>query len=253
MAHVEEMVSRQVMLSRLKRRLEEEGHRDAPAYVEGVAYGPCLLVSRERGSGGRQVAGLVGQRLGWWVFDREIVEEIAARCHVRQKLIESVDERVRSNWRKGWEGLVNGAGIPAEEYLLYLRQIILSLGHHGDVVIMGRGAQYLLPSRAALRARLVAPLEIRAERVAARERLPLGEARRQIEACDGERDEFIRRTFACDPHSPLNYDLVLNTGETSIEAAAEIVLSALGAKLGVRPGMSQARTGNPPIHAPASV
>lgn len=232
MTHVEAMVSRQVMLSELKRRLEAEGLRPAPVRVGGVVYGPCLLVSRECGSGGRQLAEQVGQQLGWWVIDREIVDEIAQRSHVRQRLVESVDERVRSRWTKGFGWLADGIGISPGEYLFQLRQVLLTLGHHGDVIIMGRGAHYILPSKGALRVLVVAPLDARVQRVAWREHLPMAEARRWVEVRDQERDEFIRRTFSRDPHAARDYDLVLNTGEIELEAGAEVVMAALHGKFG---------------------
>jgi hypothetical protein len=56
-------------------------------------YGPYVTVSREKGAGGNAVAKLVGKRLGWQVFDNEIVDEIAKKAHIRRQLIESLDER----------------------------------------------------------------------------------------------------------------------------------------------------------------
>ncbi len=232
MTHVETMVSRQVMLSELKRRLEEEGHRPAPALVDGVVYGPCLLVSRSCGSGGRSLAGVVGQRLGWWVVDREIVEEISVRSHVRTRLVESVDARVRSKWSSGVAWLAEGIGLSPSEYLEQLRQVILALGHHGDVVIMGRGAQYILPSRGMLRLRVVAPLEVRVQRIADREHVSVEQARRWVRVRDTERDEYLRRTFARDAACAEDYDVVVNTGELEMERAADVVVSALHAKFG---------------------
>jgi cytidylate kinase len=235
MTHVEELVSRQVVLSELKKRLEKEGQREAPVRVEDVAYGPCLLVSRQWGSQGQEVAQLVGHRLGWWVYDREIVEEIAQRSHLRRKLIEAVDEQVRSKFSRSLGRLAYGAGSMDDQYLFYLRQVILALGHHGDVVIMGRGAQFLLPPRAAVRVRVVAPLETRVRRLAQREGVSSAEAKRRIEDRDAKREEFIRHVFSADARSPFAYDLVLNTEEISVEAAAGIVLTALSQKLGVNP------------------
>ncbi|MFM1943197.1 MAG: hypothetical protein RI897_2179 [Verrucomicrobiota bacterium] len=232
MTHVETMVSRQVMLTELKRRLEEEGHRVAPAMVDGVVYGPCLLVSRSCGSGGRSLAGVVGQRLGWWVVDREIVEEIAVRSHVRARLVESVDARVRSKWTSGVAWLADGIGLSPGEYLQQLRQVILALGHHGDVVIMGRGAQYMLPSRGMLRLRVVAPLEVRVQRIVDREHLSVEQARRWVGVKDVERDEYLRRTFGRDAARAEDYDLVVNTGELELERAADVVVAALRGKFG---------------------
>jgi cytidylate kinase len=44
---------------------------------------------------------------------------------------------------------------------------------------------------------------------------------------------LIRRYFGHDVTDPLSHDLILNTAAISVEAAAEIVLTALQRKLGV--------------------
>jgi cytidylate kinase len=84
-----------------------------------------------------------------------------------------------------------------------------------------------------MRIRIVAPLGTRIERLSVNERLPVAEARAQIEKFDAEREAFARTWFQRESNSPLNYDLVLNTAELSLEAAADIAIGALENKLGV--------------------
>ena len=235
MAAVLKLLERQLGLWELKRRLTDVGQRPGRCLEGHVAYGPCLLISRQRGSGGSRVARLAGERLGWHVFDREVVDEIAKLAHVRQQLVESVDEETRSNWEETWRPELEPADIGCEEYLRCLRDVVLTLGHHGDVVILGRGAQYLLPAQCALRVRVVAPRALRVQRVADRDGAPLPKAEAHVEKFDADRAAFIQKSFQQDPNSPLNYDLVVNTGDITIEATTEMVLSALRHKLGVWP------------------
>jgi cytidylate kinase len=202
---------------------------------DGIAYGPCLLVSRECGSGGTRIARLAGARLGWQVFDREILDQIAQLAQVRKQLLGTVDENTRLAWDNGWQPELAPEDIGYEAYLRYLRQVVLTLGHHGDVVILGRGAQYLLPSRCSLRVRVVAPLEARIRRITQSDGLTAEEAHRYIQKFDADRTAFVRQSFQRDASSALNYDLVINMGEISLEAAVEMVVMALGHKLGIRP------------------
>lgn len=229
MSNIEQLVGTQIAVGELRRRLEPERLPNHGRRSE--AYGPCLVVSRECGSGGTSLAQLIGERLKWQVFDREIVEEVARSAHVRRQLIESVDERVRSAWSEFRHRLLEGEGIDRESYLHHLRQVILALGHHGNVIILGRGAVYILPPDCAVRVRLVAPLELRARRVAEREKIALNKAQRRVEQIDAGRAAFIRAAFGKDVNAAEDYDLVLNTGDLSLEAAAEIVLAKLQAKL----------------------
>jgi hypothetical protein len=235
MAAMLKLLERQLGLWELKRRLQDVGTQSGRCLEGGVAYGPCLLVSRERGSGGSRVAQLAGERLGWHVFDREIVDEIAQLAHVRQQLMESVDAETRAKWEDAWQPELRPEDIGCEEYLRWLRQVVLTLGHHGDVVNLGRGAQYLLPAQCALRVRVVAPFELRAGRVAASHKVPLAEAEAHVQEFDASRADFIKKCFQRDPNSTLDYDLTINTADIPVEAAVEMVLLAMRDKLGARP------------------
>jgi hypothetical protein len=235
MARLLNLIEKHTVLWELKRRLADLGQRPGRCLANGVAYGPCLLVSRERGSGGSAIARLAGERLGWQVFDREILDQIAHLAHVRLQLIGSVDEQTRSKLEGNWQPDLKPEDIGYETYLRYLRQVVLTLGHHGDVVMVGRGAQYLLPSQCALRVRVVSPLELRVHRVAEEAKLPEAQAQAEVEKFDAERASFVRICFGREASSPLNYDLVLNTGELSIKAAAGIVLLGLRDKLALAP------------------
>lgn len=193
-----------------------------------------MLISREKGAGGNTVARLVGKRLGWQVFDNEMVDEIAKQAHVRRQLIESLDERVQATI----QDIINQLLIPGEigesDYLSYLKQVVLALGHQGDVIIVGRGARFILPSRFGLDARVVAPIEARIRRIADKAHLSLAAARVEVEKTDRERVKAARDNFGHDVTDPLNHDLIINTAEMNGEAAAEVVITALQQKLGVQ-------------------
>ncbi len=107
----------------------------------GVMLPFTIAVSRETGTYGAAVAREVANRLGWPVYDRELLQRIADDMGVRHQLIESVDER-----QVGWlsECLAKGVfAVPAVNQVAYARQLVetlLSLATHGECVIVGRGA-----------------------------------------------------------------------------------------------------------------
>jgi len=234
MASMLKLLERQLGLWDLKRRLEDLGQRPGRCLERGVAYGPCLLVSRECGSGGGRVARLAAERLGWQLFDREILNEIAKLAEVRLQLLNSVDHQTRAQWGDHWRPEPEAGDLGGDAFLPYLRQVILALGHHGDVVILGRGSQYLLPERCCLRVRVVAPLEVRARRVADSDGLAFEDAVRHVENFDARRADFVRTAFLRDSASPLSYDFVINTADLHLPAACDMVMTALHDKLGVQ-------------------
>ena len=199
----------------------------------GAAFGPCLLISRECGTGSSELAAKLGSELGWNVFDSRIVDEIAKAAHVHQRLVQSVDESVHSHWERTWRELLL-EDLSDKQYVHHLGQVVTALSHQGNVVIVGRGAQYLLPSQCALRVRLVAPIESRIKRVAETENLSPEEARLKIKHVDAKRAAFIWRVFRKDFNASLNQDMVVNTGQISIDGVARIVCAALHEKLCVQ-------------------
>ena len=229
------LIEKQIAMSDIARRLNEKRAALPPGrYVSanGVGFGPYVLISRECGSGSSLMAEKIGKELGWNVFDSKIVDEIAKAGRVHQKLVQSVDEQVHSHWERTWRELLLDE-LTDKGYLHHLGQLVTALGHQGNVIIVGRGAQYMLPPQGALRVRLVAPLDARIKRIAELENLSPEEARIKIKQVDSKRAAFLWKVFRKDAGLPLNHDLVLNTGDISIDSAARIVLAALEEKLGV--------------------
>jgi hypothetical protein len=60
-----------------------------------------IAISRETGTYGAAIAREIGTRLGWPVYDRELLQRIADDIGVHRTLVESVDERqVRKRQRR---------------------------------------------------------------------------------------------------------------------------------------------------------
>jgi cytidylate kinase len=233
MSHILNLIEEQIRSANLRNRPAE--NRPQPGRFvtkEGAALGPCLLISRECGGGGTVLAQMAGERLGWNVFDSKIVDEIAQSAHVEQRLIKNVDEHIHSYWEQTWRGVLLG-DLAEERYFKHLRQILFALASQGNVVIVGRGAQFFFPAQCALRVRLVAPLEERVKRVAESTKLPHDQARLKIDQIDKERAFFCSKIFKIDGALPIYYDLIINTGQIDLRSATELVLAALEMKLGV--------------------
>ena len=231
MIDIEDMVRKQIALYQAYDIRRDREQRAGRGKEGKLSYGPYLLISREKGAGGSSVGELAGKRLGWQVFDREIVDAIAQRANVRRELVESLDERDRTIIEDVLEELLRPQRFGASGYLANLHEVVLTLGHQGDVVIVGRGAEYILPSRFGLRARLVAPVEDRVKRIASRENSTSKAARMEVEKSDRDRERAVRRQFGQDARDPLNHDLTINTAELTLEAATEVVMTALQRKL----------------------
>jgi hypothetical protein len=234
MIDIEDVMRKRLALYRAYDIRADRQRRPGRGKEGKLSFGPYLLISREKGAGGSAVGQLAGKRLGWQVFDNEIVDAIAQKANVRRELIESLDERDQAMIQDAVEQWLNPKSIGTSGYLAHLREILLTLGHQGDVVIVGRGAQYVLPSQFGLRVRMVAPVEVRVRRIANHENMSLDRARDAIKTSDRERTRLAFKQYRRIVTDPLNYDLTINTAELTVEDGAEVVMTALQRKLAVK-------------------
>lgn len=186
-----------------------------------------LAVSREFGAGGKDLCKLIGARLGWPVYDHELLEEMATELNVRVNLLETVDER-HVNWLQ--ERMEAFAAVPFVSESTYVRQLIetvLTLGLRGHTVLVGRGAPHILSHSSTLTVRVVAALEDRIARVSRDQGLAYDAAARLVRATDAQRQRFVREHFQVDPTDPVLYDLVVNTSRFTLEECADLVVDGL--------------------------
>jgi cytidylate kinase len=201
-----------------QKRQRESGA--APAVAASVA------LKREAGVPGTSVAREVGARLGWQVYDRELLERISQESGLRLSLLERIDERNRSWLTEFLESLGAGSGVSEGTYVAHLVRTLLSLGALGHCVIVGRGAAFVMPGDRTLRVRLVGRLEDRVESAARRFGLSREDAPRWVEQTERERSSFVRDHFLKDPADPHHYDLVLNSSAWSVAECADLIADA---------------------------
>ncbi len=186
-----------------------------------------LAISREAGAGGGSIAEIVGRRLGWEVLGQDLLDHIAERFRSNRMMLDLVDE-TPSNWIYDVLGTwMDSKIIPHETYLVQLGRVVLAAAKRGNVVFVGRGAQFLLPREKGFVVRLVAPLQCRVENLMRSKGITEADAKRYIKEVDPRRVEFGRRFFHHDVTDPLLYDLILNTGRLGMEGAAELILAAI--------------------------
>ncbi len=191
-------------------------------------FGPYVTISRFIGTAGDEIARKVAERLGWQLFDREIVEYIANESRVRQEIVTLFDEKVQNELHTWVENLLTFSSMDGRHYLKKLGEVIYAIAHHGHAVIVGRGANFIVPQKNGLRVRIVAPLNWRIEQLQQKEGISEDEARRRIEESDEMQRSFIRRHFHQDIADCAHYDMVLNVASLGVENCVELII--LGAE-----------------------
>jgi cytidylate kinase len=211
------------------RRWQLQKARQPEAARQGV-----VAVSRLPGARGEEVARRVSESLGYALFDREIIQEIAKSSHLSERVVSALDERDRSLLSEWLVSFAGQAYLSTYEYLHQLRLLVGAIARHGGAVIVGHSAHLILGPSEALRALVVAPLDARVAAVAAQARVSPREARLQIETEEAEKRAFLTKHFHADLADPAAYDLVVNTHVLGVEGAVEAIKAALSALLAGR-------------------
>lgn len=184
-----------------------------------------LTLSRQPGSGAGEVAKALGERLGWPVFGRNLLETMAGDDATRRLIYSSLDQRDLKWWQEALYAMF-GKGFVRNDYFRRLCETVLSLARQGNCIFIGRGCDRMLPQDLGFRVRLVAPEAHRVEQFRLRHRLSEAEARLAIQRIERERAEFLRRHFRVDAEDVTRHDLTLNVGRVAIPRAVEIILAA---------------------------
>jgi cytidylate kinase len=201
---------------------------------------PIVTISRQYGAGGSSVAAIVADKLGAEVLDKKLIEEVAARLALRPSEVADQEERPRTYLERLVRSLSTlepgmGAGWappypdplfdPRKEIIALTEQGIREAAAGGNVVIVGRGAGFVLRENPAVfRVFLRAPESVRARTLMERFGLTEAEASRKMHETDSNRAAYIHQLYGHDWCDPDEYDLIVNTGRVGYQAAAEIIL-----------------------------
>ena len=202
-----------------------------PVEASGFPLGPAIAVSREVGARGGAIARRLGSKLSWQVIDSDMLEYSAQDPTACASLLNElppeaplwIDERMR------W--LQQHRVLAADESFEREARLMLTLGAHGEVIFVGRGAGFILPRETTLHARMIAPQEDRISYMSQLLRLSREQAAEHVRQREAERAEFLARCFQL-PESGIVYDMILNSSGLGEELCADLIIQAASGKCG---------------------
>lgn len=198
-----------------------------------------ITISREYGSGGRQVGLTVAKKLGMEFYDKELIDAAAKEIGFPTEMIADREQRLTNSLLYNFAmGTLYGIAYPREPKVSELplteqiyqaqKKAIEEAAKRGSCIFVGRCADYILKSRPdVLRVFIYADRDIR--------------KRRAIEEC-GEIEEYIdefmyqtdkRRRIHYENYtnqkwgSRENYDLMLNSGDLGLDKCVELLCEAV--------------------------
>ncbi|GMV96659.1 MAG: hypothetical protein AMXMBFR83_10210 [Phycisphaerae bacterium] len=193
-----------------------------------------ITLSNLVGSGGAEIAERLGARLGWPVFDRQILTAMADNDEMRARLYHSMDERDLGWFEETFRALMQRE-FRKNDYFHRLSETVLCLARRGPAIFLGRAADLILPAGRGLRVKVIASRRRRIENFAATMKITPERAAAEIDRIERERRDFLHRHFHGDFTDCTRFDLVVNVERFTCEQAVELILGALRLRTEHRP------------------
>ena len=118
---------------------------------------------------------------------------------------------------------IGGLGFSEDTFTHRVSILMMMAASHGDVVIVGRGARFVLPKDRGFSVRIVASTDYRIEQVMKEEMLEQKDAQKFVLDTDRARNAYVKSHFGVDAMDPHLYDQVLNVTNLSIDDAAATI------------------------------
>ena len=194
-----------------------------------------ITISRQFGAGGITIGKMVADKLGYTFADKDIVQRVAKEANVSTNWVESFEKEAGSKFSRLISSMVSQrlvnrvlgderGYLDEKIYLDYLVLIIAQLGDEGDVVILGRGSQYILNDHPdAVHVLLVDELENRIKFMMDRYEMDRKKAERTVNNEDRRRASLYKRLGKTDFEDPQLYHRVINMSQVSIEDARDMI------------------------------
>jgi cytidylate kinase len=188
-----------------------------------------ITISRQFGAGGKTLGDMVAQKLGYTFLDDQIIQMIAVQAKVSPKWVKSVENEaggtllkfITGMGRKSFLQRISGEGYMDEAiYVDLLHKIILQIAVEDNVVILGRGGQYILRDfEKAFHVLLIADRHHRIKFMETHYNFTQPQAERVVDRQEKRRINLYKKFGKEDFDRPNLYHLVLNMSRLSLEEA----------------------------------
>lgn len=200
---------------------------------------PIVTFSHEIGAGGPEIGQQLADRMGYRYVDHELISDAARRYGLLEEKLSHLDESKPS--------LFERFDAETRRYITVIQTALYDFAEHDNVVLMGRGGQWLLRGIPhVLRVRVMAPFDVRVKRLGKKLAGPMGEQTNPrtvtelVRRDDAEKAGRMRYLYEVGITDPALYDLVINTEKLSVAAAVGLIGGVLGqTELATTPAAAQ--------------
>ncbi len=187
-----------------------------------------VTISKTPGSGGREIANIVAERLALKVFERTIVTKLAEYTGTDKEAF-SIIADITGDSKDFWLYRIFGGGELSHDTIKrHLTNVIQALARSSDSVLIGRGSHLALKDLADIRVRITAPMETCVKRIMEKEKCDKNEAEEIYKRESAASGKFVWSVFHSRLNDPTNFDLVINTEKvTDLNVCADIIIDTM--------------------------
>lgn len=201
-----------------------------------------VTISRQFGAGGRTLGESIANKLNYRFVSEVILDKMAEEANVSIEWIRSVEKHAGDWLMRFMSKLVKTDFIDRHvgesksdfdevKYKNFLESIVPELAEKDNVVILGRGSQFILQNHPkALNFLLLADMEDRIKFIENLWNVSRSDAEKTIRARQKTRNNFLKLFDERSPNDPSLYHLSINMSKISLERAEEILLFVIRKK-----------------------
>ena len=185
-----------------------------------------ITISHQMGSGGVEIAQSLAERLGYRCAGSEELAKVAERYGLAAEKLTHFGEARPS--------LLERLSAETRVYLIVIQAAVYEFAEQDNVVLLGRGGQWLLRDVGhAMRLRVVAPFRARVSRVgrqlsAQAQSVSPDRVREMVRRDDVDKAGRARYLYDSDLDDPALYDLVLNTEHLEVNGLVQATAGLIG-------------------------
>lgn len=191
-----------------------------------------ITISRQHGSGGREIGSLLAKKLGIPYYDNELIKLAAEESGFDEKHFRDFDKAATNSFLyslvRGMQyNAQHGAPVQSFDDSIYFAQAsaIKKIADAGPCVIIGRCADYILSDYDnLLKVFIYAPMDFRLKRVMEHEGLEQKKAEDEIKKTDKRRQNYYFHHTDVKWGELQSYNLCVDSSLCGMEGAANVIL-----------------------------
>ena len=193
-----------------------------------------ITISRQYGSGGREIGELVAKKLGIPFYDNALIQKATEASGFSASHFEDVEKNARNSFLysivRGIQYHNSNTGIWSLEDSIYMTQakVIKDIAEAGSCVIVGRCSDYILADDPDLvKVFVYAPMEARIAHCIERDGIDPAKAADIIKGKDKRRQNYYNYHADTRWGDAINYNICIDSSFSGVEGAANAIVELI--------------------------